>query len=67
MDIRNTYYNKIRNVLSICCDTDTIGAIAGAIATAYYGLPDMVTQQVLRYKPELIFDDALSSLGKEKS
>lgn len=63
----NSYEEVLNNVLSICGDTDTIGAIAGAIAAAYYGVPDMVTQQVLRYKPELIFDDALSSLGKEKS
>ena len=27
----------MRNVLSITCDTDTVGCIAGGIAEAYYG------------------------------
>ena len=34
-----SYEDCIRNVMSIGGDTDTLGAIAGAIAEAYWGLP----------------------------
>lgn len=47
-------------------DTDTIGAIAGAISAAYYGVPEMVLEKVNENKPEGIFDEALSALEKEE-
>lgn len=33
----DSWESSIRNVLSITCDTDTVGCITGAIADAYYG------------------------------
>lgn len=39
------FEDTIRNVVSIGGDTDTLGAIAGAIAEAYYGVPDDLWQQ----------------------
>lgn len=33
----NDWESCMRNVLSITCDTDTVGCIAGGIAEAYYG------------------------------
>lgn len=38
----------IRNVLSITCDTDTVGCIAGAIAEAYYGKTGFDDEALLR-------------------
>lgn len=32
----NSYENCLRNVMSMRCDTDTVGAIAGAMAAAHY-------------------------------
>ena len=38
----------IRNVLSITCDTDTVGCIAGGIAEAYYGTTGFDNEALLR-------------------
>lgn len=46
-----SFENVIRNCVSIGGDTDTIGAIAGAIAEAYYGISDDILQTALRYLP----------------
>lgn len=62
----DSYESTINNVLSFRGDTDTIGAIAGAIAAAYYGVPEIVMETVKEYKPEVIFDEALSVLKKEE-
>lgn len=62
----DSYESTINNVLSFRGDTDTIGAIAGAIAAAYYGVSKMVIEIVNEYKPEGIFDEALSALEKEE-
>jgi len=62
----DSYESTINNVLSFKGDTDTIGAIAGAISAAYYGVPEMVLEKVNEYKPERIFDEALSALEKEE-
>ena len=45
------FEDVIRNCVSIGGDTDTIAAIAGAIAEAYYGIPDDIKQTALRYLP----------------
>ncbi len=43
----------IRNAISIGGDSDTIGAIIGGVAEAYYGIPDNIKEDVLKYiKPE---------------
>ena len=46
-----SYEDVIRNCVSIGGDTDTIAAIAGAIAEAYYGIPDDIKKTALRYLP----------------
>jgi ADP-ribosylglycohydrolase len=42
----------IRLAVSIGGDSDTIAAIAGSIAEAYYGIPDEIRQRALSYLPE---------------
>lgn len=33
-------------------DADTIGAMTGGIAAAYYGVPDKIARKALEYLPE---------------
>lgn len=47
-----SFEDTIRNVVSIGGDTDTLGAIAGAIAEAYYGVPDDLWQQARAFLDE---------------
>jgi len=42
----------IKNVLSLGGDVDTIGAMAGAIAEAYYGVSNNLEDETLKYFPE---------------
>ena len=42
----------IRNCISIGGDSDTLAAIAGAIAEAYYGVPEKWKKKVLEYLPD---------------
>lgn len=52
--------DAIRNAISIGGDSDTIAAIAGAVAGAYYGVPDALREQTLsrmdKYMKEILFD-----------
>jgi type I restriction enzyme M protein len=41
------FEDAIRNAISLGGDSDTIGAITGGIAHAYYGIPDAIREQVL--------------------
>lgn len=43
------FEDAIRNAVSIGGDTDTIAAMAGSIAGAYYGVPDEVREGALNY------------------
>lgn len=43
------FEDAIRNAVSIGGDSDTIAAIAGGIAEAYYGVPDTIRKQVLTF------------------
>lgn len=45
----------IRNCVSFCGDTDTMGAMAGAIAEAFYKLPDSTHKTAERYCPPEMF------------
>ena len=56
----NSYEEVIDNVLSFDGDSDTIGAIAGSIAGAYYGVPVYARDVVNQRKPKKIFDEAVS-------
>lgn len=45
------FESAIRLAVSIGGDSDTIGAITGSIAEAYYGIPDNIQEQALTYLP----------------
>ena len=42
----------IRNAISIGGDSDTIGAIVGGLAEAYYGIPEKIKNSALGYLPD---------------
>lgn len=48
----DSYEETIRNVMYIGGDTDTLGAIAGAIAEAYWGIPAHILLKIGLYVPE---------------
>ena len=43
------FEDAIRNAISIGGDSDTLGAITGAVAEAYYGIPDDLGETALSY------------------
>ena len=51
-----SYEDVIRNCISIGGDSDTIAAIAGGIAEAFYGIPEEAEQQMWRYLPPVLAD-----------
>lgn len=52
-----SYEDVIRNCVSIGGDTDTVGAIAGGIAEAYYGVPNAIANVALFF-----LDDQLKQI-----
>ena len=46
------FEDVIRNAVGIGGDSDTIGAMAGSIAEAYYGVPIELEEKALSYLPE---------------
>ncbi|HHU88084.1 MAG: ADP-ribosylglycohydrolase family protein [Sphaerochaetaceae bacterium] len=49
------FEDAIRNAISIGGDSDTLGAITGAIAEAYYQVPDKIREEALTFlEPQLI-------------
>jgi len=55
-----SFEETIRNAISLGGDSDTLAAIAGGIAEAYYGMPDELVGQALGY-----LDDALLEIYYE--
>lgn len=53
----NSFEDAIRNAISIGGDSDTIGAITGSIAAAYYGVPKDIRETALNY-----LDDRLKEI-----
>ncbi|MHA1340598.1 MAG: ADP-ribosylglycohydrolase family protein [Promethearchaeota archaeon] len=52
----NSFEDSIRLVISLGGDSDTLGAINGAIAHAFYGIPKKIKEKALTYlDDELIF------------
>ncbi len=47
-----SFEDAIRNAISIGGDSDTIGAITGAMAEAFYGVPEAMKEQALTYLDE---------------
>lgn len=56
----NSFEDAIRNAISIGGDSDTIGAITGSIAGAYYGVPKKIRETALNY-----LDDRLKEIVVE--
>lgn len=58
-----SFEDAIRNDISIGGDSDTLAAITGAVAEAYYGIPDDLKETALSYLDERLlsiverFDD----------
>lgn len=50
------FEDAIRNAISIGGDSDTIAAITGSIAEAYYGVPDDIRSQAVQYLDEVQID-----------
>jgi type I restriction enzyme M protein len=46
------FEDAIRNAISIGGDSDTIAAITGGIAEAYYGVPIEIRENALKYLDE---------------
>ena len=51
-----SYEDVIRNCISIGGDSDTLAAIAGGIAEAYYGVPEQFKQEVGRYVSPVLME-----------
>ena len=63
--ISNDFEDAIRKAISIGGDTDTIGAIVGSIAEAYYGIPDYLKEEVKIYLNDEIIELIMNN-EKEK-
>lgn len=48
------YEDAIRNAIALGGDSDTIGAITGSIASAFYGIPEDICNKVLEYLDEYL-------------
>lgn len=55
-----SFEDAIRNAVSLGGDSDTLAAIAGAIAEAHYGIPEQIKERALSY-----FDAELLSVYEE--
>ena len=51
-----SFEDVMRNCISIGGDSDTIAAIAGGIAEAYFGIPDEIADRVCNYLPQDLAD-----------
>ncbi len=62
------YEDVIRNCISIGGDSDTIAAIAGGIAGAYYGVPEEMQAEVRKYLPPVLLNicDTFQNWLKER-
>ena len=58
------FEDTIRNAVSIGGDSDTIAAIAGGVAEAFFGIPQALVEEAKRYLPdELLW--LVENIGKE--
>lgn len=59
-----SYEDAITNVLSFGGDTDTIGAVTGGIAGAYYGVPESAQTVVMKLNTDATFLEAYKILER---
>ena len=52
----DSFEDAIRNAISIGGDSDTLAAITGGIAEAYYGVPQDIKEQALNYLDENLLE-----------
>lgn len=52
----DSFEDAMRNVISIGGDSDTLAAITGGIAEAYYGVPDELWDKALTYLDKPLTD-----------
>lgn len=65
--ISNDFEDAIRKAISIGGDTDTIAAITGSLAEAYYGVPEYLIEAVKPYIKDYMFPVIDKFYNKEKS
>jgi type I restriction enzyme M protein len=58
------YEDAIRNAISIGGDSDTIAAMTGAIAEAYYGIPKSIKSKGLKYLTPTLYRYAMEFESK---
>ena len=56
----DSFEDAIRNAISIGGDSDTLAAITGSVAEAFYGVDDVIKNYAMSY-----LDDELGSIVKE--
>ena len=61
----NSYEDVIRNAVSLGGDTDTLAAIAGAMAESYYGIPEELQKDGLKRIPN-DFIEVINKFNKAK-
>ena len=61
-----SFEDAIRNAISLGGDADTIAAIAGGVAGAYYGVPDEIRTQALQHLDPFLRDAFLGAERKLK-
>ena len=61
-----SFEDAIRNAISLGGDADTIAAIAGGVAGAYYGVPDEIRLQALQHLDPFLRDAFLGAERKLK-
>lgn len=65
-----SFEDAIRTAISLGGDSDTIGAISGSIAEAYYGVPEEIGHKALSYlDPELraVYDQWVEFIARDGS
>ena len=51
-----SFEDAIRNAISIGGDSDTLAAITGAVAEAYYGIPENLKETALSYLDDILLE-----------
>ena len=62
----DSFENAIRTSLSIGGDADTIACITGSLAEAYYGVPEYLKEEVIKYIPDYMKEILSIYYKKEK-